>query len=77
MIGILFYQLPISILNSELTGNELSILASIEKITKYYLEKNLEKLSKEQLVMEIKNKINNNEIIIAWNIVLHLQKTYE
>ena len=76
-IGIGFDQLPISILNSELTGNELAKLASIKKIPKYYLEKNLEKLSKEQLVMEIKNKINNNEIIIAWNIVLHLQKTYE
>ena len=76
-IGIGFDQLPVSILNSELTGNELAKLASIKKIPKYYLEKNLEKLSKEQLVMEIKNKINNNEIIIAWNIVLHLQKTYE
>ena len=76
-IGIGFDQLPVSILNSELTGNELAKLASIEKIPKYYLEKNLEKLSKEQLVMEIKDKIDNNEIIIAWNIVLHLQKTYE
>ena len=76
-IGIGFDQLPISILNSELTGNELAKLASIEKIPKYYLEKNLEKLSKEQLIMKIKDKIDNNEIIIAWNIVLHLQKTYE
>ena len=76
-IGIGFDQLPVSILNSELTGNELAKLASIEKIPKYYLEKNLEKLSKEQLIMEIKDKIDNNEIIIAWNIVLHLQKTYE
>ena len=76
-IGIGFDQLPVSILNSELTGNELAKLASIEKIPKYYLEKNLEKLSKEQLVMEIKDKIDSNEIIIAWNIVLHLQKTYE
>ena len=76
-IGIGFDKLPVSILNSELTGNELAKLASIEKIPKYYLEKNLEKLSKEQLVMEIKDKIDNNEIIIAWNIVLHLQKTYE
>ena len=76
-IGIGFDQLPVSILNSELTGNELAKLASIEKIPKYYLEKNLEKLSKEQLIMEIKDKIDSNEIIIAWNIVLHLQKTYE
>jgi len=76
-IGIGFDQLPVSILNSELTGNELAKLASIEKIPKYYLEKNLGKLSKEQLIMEIKDKIDNNEIIIAWNIVLHLQKTYE
>ena len=76
-IGIGFDQLPVSILNSELTGNELAKLASIEKIPKYYLEKNLEKLSKEQLIMKIKDKIDSNEIIIAWNIVLHLQKTYE
>jgi len=76
-IGIGFDQLPVSILNSELTGNELAKLASIEKIPKYYLEKNLEKLSKEQIIMEIKDKIDSNEIIIAWNIVLHLQKTYE
>ena len=76
-IGIGFDQLPVSILNSELTGNELAKLASIEKIPKYYADNYLEKLNTEQLLKEIQDKIHNNEIIIAWNVVLHLQKNYE
>ena len=70
-IGIGFDQLPNYILNSNLTGNQLAKLASIESIPSfkddmYTID------SKEDIIKLIKNKIDKNDIDDAWQLILYL-----
>ena len=69
-IGIGFDQLPQYILNSDLTGNELARLASIESIP---LINNKFKINNtKNIVSSIKKYIEKNDVLIAWQLVLHL-----
>ena len=72
-IGIGFDQLPDFILNSSLTGNQLAKLASVEFIPslKHHNENIIN--SKEELLKLIKNKIDNNCIDEAWQLILYLR----
>ena len=76
-IGIGFDSLPEIILKSDLTGNELAKLASIEKTPEYLPIKKYKQFDKTQLISNIKLCIKNNNIDDAWNIVLHMQEVYE
>ena len=72
-IGIGFDQLPDFILNSSLTGNQLAKLASVEFIPSFkYNNENIIN-SKEELLKLIKNKIDNNCIDEAWQLILYLR----
>ena len=71
-IGIGFDQLPIHILNSSLTGNQLAKLASVEFIPTFK-EKIYTIDSKKELIKMIKNKINENNINQAWQLILYLE----
>ena len=70
-IGIGFDQHPNYILNSSLTGNQLAKLSSVEfvpssKKNAYVLD------SKEEIIELIKNKIDENSIDEAWQLILYL-----
>jgi len=73
-IGIGFDQLPDFILNSNLTGNELSKLASIEKIPEYNSHSNFNNKDYDELILLLRFNLKNNHIEDAWNIVLYLEK---
>jgi len=70
-IGIGFDQLPDYILNSTLTGNHLAKLASVEFFPTFK-EKIYTIGSKEELIELIKNKIDENNINEAWQLILYL-----
>ena len=76
-IGIGFDSLPEIILKSDLTGNELAKLASINKKPQYCIDAKYKKFNKNQLISSIKSHIKNNNIDEAWNIALYLQEIYE
>ena len=70
-IGIGFDQLPNYILNSSLTGNQLAKLASIKSIPSF--KDNMYTIdSREELIKSIKNKIDENDIDEAWQLILYL-----
>ena len=70
-IGIGFDQLPNYILNSNLTGNQLAKLASINSIPSF--KDNMYTIdSKEELIKSIKNEIDKNDIDEAWQLILYL-----
>ena len=69
-LGIGFDKLPENILHSDLTGNELAKLASIEFIPEYTSDFNLS--SKEGIISLIKDKIKCGDIDKAWQLVLYL-----
>ena len=70
-IGIGFDQLPNYILNSNLTGNQLAKLASIESIPSFK-DDTYTIDSKEDIIKLIKNKIDKNDIDDAWQLILYL-----
>ena len=69
-IGIGFDQLPQYILNSDLTGNELARLASIESIP--LIDNKFKINNTKNIVSSIKKYIEKNDVITAWQLVLHL-----
>ena len=69
-LGIGFDKLPENILHSDLTGNELAKLASIEFIPEYTSDFNLS--SKEGIISLMKDKIKCGDIDKAWQLVLYL-----
>ena len=76
--GIGFDQLPNYILNTNLTGNELAQLASVESIPSYkknkYSFSNIEDVdvSPSQVILSIKIKLKEEKVDIAWQLVLYL-----
>ena len=72
-IGIGFDQLPNYILQSKLTGNELGKLASVESIPTFNQNKSKFN-SKEKIIKSIQSNLKNNDINIAWQLVLLLGK---
>ena len=74
-IGIGFDQLPSYILKTDLTGNELAKLASIEKIPELICsDYNLS--SDKKILSLIKENLNINDVDEAWQLVLYLGKFY-
>ena len=77
-IGIGFDQLPNYILNTNLTGNELAQLASVESIPSYkqnkYSFSNIEDVDvpPSQVILSIKVKLKEEKVDIAWQLVLYL-----
>ena len=69
-IGIGFDQLPQYILNSDLTGNELARLASIESIP--LLNNKFKINNTKNIISSIKKHIEKNDILTAWQLVLYL-----
>lgn len=69
-VGIGFDKLPKNILHSDLTGNELAKLASIEFIPKYVSDFNLS--SKEEIISSIKDNIKCDDVDKAWQLILYL-----
>ena len=74
-IGIGFDKLPDYILKSQLTGNELARLASIDKIPKFN-GKNLKHKSKKETLKLISSFLQNNDTSNAWQGVLYLGKYF-
>jgi len=72
-IGIGFDLLPQCLLKSNLTGNELAKLASVEYIPDYKNE-NSNFTSKNEILNSIKSNIQENNIDVAWQLALHLDK---
>ena len=72
-IGIGFDLLPQCLLKSNLTGNELAKLASVEYIPEYK-NANYNFTSKNEILNSIKNNIQKNNIDVAWQLALHLDK---
>ena len=74
-IGIGFDQLPSYILKTDLTGNDLAKLASIEKIPELICsDYNLS--SDKKILSLIKENLNINDVDEAWQLVLYLGKFY-
>ena len=71
-IGIGFDQLPDYILNSSLTGNQLAKLASVEFIPSIKRNDQNAINSKKELLKLIKQKIDDNCIDEAWQLILYL-----
>ena len=77
-VGIGFDQLPNYILNTNLTGNELAQLASVESIPSYkqnkYSFSNIEDVDvpPSQVILSIKVKLKEEKVDIAWQLVLYL-----
>ena len=69
-IGIGFDKLPKVILYSNLTGNELAKLASVESIPKYISNFNF--TSEKEIISLIKKNIKCENIKEAWQFVLYL-----
>ena len=72
-IGIGFDLLPQCLLKSNLTGNELAELASVEYIPEYE-NANYNFTSKNEILNSIKSNIQENNIDVAWQLALHLDK---
>tara|TARA_Y100000591_G_C21672676_1_gene613777 strand:+ start:78 stop:932 length:855 start_codon:yes stop_codon:yes gene_type:complete len=70
--GIGFDELPDFILKSNLTGNQLAKLASINKIPAYQI--NEKKISENETLDLIKSSIESNNIEDAWQYVFQLGK---
>ena len=69
--GIGFDQLPKYILNTNMTGNELAQLASVEFIPFYKINKySFSKV--EDVILSIQEKLKEEKIDIAWQLVLYL-----
>ena len=69
-IGIGFDKLPKNILHSNLTGNELAKLASVEIIPNYISSFNFS--SKKEIISLIRESIKYEDIEKAWQLVLYL-----
>tara|TARA_Y100001970_G_scaffold41940_1_gene52124 strand:- start:25871 stop:26725 length:855 start_codon:yes stop_codon:yes gene_type:complete len=69
-VGIGFDMLPKNILHSNLTGNELARLASVEIIPNYVSDFDLS--SKKEIISLIKENIKCSNIDKAWQLVLYL-----
>lgn len=69
-IGIGFDKLPKIILYSNLTGNELAKLASVESVPEYISSFNF--TSKKEIILLIKKNIKYENIYEAWQLVLYL-----
>ena len=76
-IGIGFDSIPDVVLKSDLTGNQLAKLASVDKKPTYLQNKKYEKLNKNQFISAIKFNIEQDKIVDAWQIILHMQEIYE
>ncbi len=70
-IGIGFDSLPKFVLNSKLTGNELSKLASVNKIPDFK-DKYNNKYNVEDILDLIRKELLANNINEAWNLTLYL-----
>jgi flavin reductase (DIM6/NTAB) family NADH-FMN oxidoreductase RutF len=69
-IGIGFDNLPTHIINSELTGNELAKLASVESIPDY--ESDFNDMNKEKIIKSIQSYLENDNVYVAWQLILYL-----
>ena len=69
-IGIGFDNLPTHIINSELTGNELAKLASVESIPNY--ESDFNDMNKEKIIKSIQSYLENDNVYVAWQLILYL-----
>ena len=74
-IGIGFDQLPSYILKTDLTGNDLAKLASIEKIPELICS-DYNFSSDKKILSLIKENLNINDVDEAWQLVLYLGKFY-
>jgi len=74
-IGIGFDQLPNYILSTELTGNELAKLASVEHIPDF-IQSDYNFSSNEEVVDLIKENLKESNIDKAWQLVLYLGKFF-
>jgi flavin reductase (DIM6/NTAB) family NADH-FMN oxidoreductase RutF len=74
-IGIGFDQLPSYILNSNLTGNQLAQLASVESIPTFKENRYMFN-SRKELIELIKKKIDGDNINEAWQLILYLGSLY-
>ena len=70
-IGIGFDQLPTYILETNLTGNELARLASVESVPNL-IQSDYSFSSSIEIIDLIKENIKENDINTAWQLVLHL-----
>ena len=70
-IGIGFDYLPKFILNSTLTGNELSKLASVNKVPEFK-DKYKKKYNVEDILDLVKKELSYDNINEAWNLCLYL-----
>ena len=70
-IGIGFDQLPTYILETNLTGNELARLASVESVPNL-IQSDYSFSSSIEIIDLIKENIKGNDINTAWQLVLHL-----
>ena len=70
-IGIGFDQLPTYILETNLTGNELAKLASVESVPDL-IQSNYSFSSSVEIIDLIKENIKENDINTAWQLVLYL-----
>ena len=74
-IGIGFDQLPNYILSTELTGNELAKLASVEHIPDF-IQSNYSFSSNDKVIDLIKENLKESNIDEAWQLVLYLGKFF-
>ena len=70
-IGIGFDELPNYILKTDLTGNELAKLASVESIPDF-VQSDYNFSSSNEIIYSIKKSIKDNDIDRAWQLVLYL-----
>ena len=70
-IGIGFDQLPTYILETNLTGNELARLASVESVPDL-IQSDYSFSSSVEIIDLVKENIKKNDINTAWQLVLHL-----
>ena len=73
-IGVGFDNLPVELLNSNLTGNQLAKMASTIKIPKL-IESNLyDNFNIDEVIDVISDLINNSQIDKAWQVILNWKK---
>ncbi len=72
-IGIGFDSLPPYLLNSQLTGNELAKLASVEFVPDY-IKTDYDFSSSNDILNSITENIKKNNIHMAWQLALYLGK---
>ncbi len=75
-IGVGFDNIPVNFLNSQLTGNQLAKLASIDKIPDLKIDyKN--NLDFNTIINDVAKYIDNGDILKAWQIILFWEKNSE